>query len=68
MHKDEFNIIYWSTLLICVTVVLVQCIKSDTILGAVDKCSGSPACIESTVSVLMYNRTPCLDNYINNGN
>lgn len=37
-------------------------------MDAIKDCSGSPSCIESTASVLLYKSTPCLDGYKYNKN
>jgi len=38
-------------------------ITQRVFLEAIKDCSGSPSCIESTASVILYRSTPCLDTY-----
>ena len=50
-------------IIISATHLLNTFITQRLTMDAIRDCSGSPSCIESTASVLLYKSTPCLDGF-----
>lgn len=78
MGKDEdYNVLKTTPItsfVLLLVIVLSATHLLDTFItqrltmDAIRDCSGSPSCIESTASVLLYKSTPCLDGYKYNKN
>lgn len=71
-HESEYgilattpltNFILFMTIIFAVTYLLNSFMTQRMTIDAIKDCSGSPSCIESTASVLLYKSTPCLDGY-----
>jgi hypothetical protein len=57
------NFILFITIIFAATYLLNSFMTQKMTMDAIRDCSGSPSCIESTASVLLYKSTPCLDTY-----
>lgn len=57
------NFILLMTIVFAATYLLNSFMTQRMTIDAIKDCSGSPSCIESTASVLLYKSTPCLDGY-----
>ena len=61
--ENLLNFIKFTLIVLAVTLLANNYITQVMTLTAIRDCSGSPSCIESTASVLLYHSTPCLDGY-----
>lgn len=57
------NFILFMTIIFAATYLLNSFMTERMTIDALKDCSGSPSCIESTASVLLYKSTPCLSGY-----
>lgn len=61
MKEDICNLVLLVIVVTYIGFMAKTITDKDLVLDAIKNCSGSPSCIESTVSVFLYKRTPCLD-------
>lgn len=66
MNNKEF--ILFIILIISIVYLCGLIIIQKFTMDAIKNCYGSPSCIESTVSVMLYKQTPCLDEIEYGGN